>query len=579
MTPVLPMLAEACRSVDQAMKKCPNGFYAEIKYDGERVQLHKRGDEFQYFSRSLKPVLAHKVAHFKEYIPKAFPSGDDLILDSEVLLIDTKTGNPLPFGTLGKHKKEQFENANVCLFVFDCLHINGENIMNKPLKERKKILKEEMKQIENRVMFSELEIINQEEDLQDMMTRVFQEGLEGLVLKDVNSIYEPGKRHWLKVKKDYLFGGSMADSADLVCLGAFYGTGNKGGMMSIFLMGVYDANNDVWCTVSKVGNGFDDSTLEKLQKELDMVKISKNQSKVPSWLNVKKSMIPDFVVADPKEAPIWEISGAEFSKAESHTADGISIRFPRVTKVRDDKSWKEATDLQRLKELVKKSKETSDITLPGTSGKKFGKGKGPAKKGKGSDDEGSGDSDGGSMNGGPSTSSTPAKKPSSPSKLPSSGSPSITKYFSPKKEQASPSKGVKRSSSPDGGDDSPSKQSRQECKYGANCYQKNPAHFTKFYHPPATPSADNGKLLNIFSGAKIYLPADIKDFKKLKRYIIAFDGEIVPEFNKSKATHTVVNNDYTGEAIECDGICVKCDWIYDCIKKKALVPTEKYKVE
>jgi len=53
--------AEACRSIHQAMKKCPNGFYAEIKYDGERVQLHKKGSEFQYFSRSLKPVLPHKV--------------------------------------------------------------------------------------------------------------------------------------------------------------------------------------------------------------------------------------------------------------------------------------------------------------------------------------------------------------------------------------------------------------------------------------------------------------------------------------------------------------------------------------
>ena len=141
----------------------------------------------------------------------------------------------------------------------------------------------------------------------------------------------------------------MADSADLVVLGAFYGTGNKGGMMSVFLMGVYDSDNDEWRTVSKVGNGFDDATLDKLQNELDMVKISKNQSKVPSWLNVRKTVIPDFVVADPKKAPVWEISGAEFSKADSHTADGISIRFPRVTKVRDDKSWKEATDLQRLK--------------------------------------------------------------------------------------------------------------------------------------------------------------------------------------------------------------------------------------
>ncbi|KAG9460344.1 hypothetical protein GDO78_022460, partial [Eleutherodactylus coqui] len=96
--------AEACKSIEYAMKKCPNGMYAEIKYDGERVQVHKNGDHFSYFSRSLKPVLPHKVAHFKDYIPKAFPGGNSMILDAEVLLIDTNTGKPLPFGTLGVHK-------------------------------------------------------------------------------------------------------------------------------------------------------------------------------------------------------------------------------------------------------------------------------------------------------------------------------------------------------------------------------------------------------------------------------------------------------------------------------------------
>ena len=89
-----------------------------------------------------------------------------------------------------------------------------------------------------------------------------------------------------------------------------------GGMMSVFLTGVYDPNSNQWCTVTKVGNGFDDSTLDKLQTELSMVKISKKADKVPDWLNVKKNLIPDFVVADPKKAPVWEISGAEFSKAE-----------------------------------------------------------------------------------------------------------------------------------------------------------------------------------------------------------------------------------------------------------------------
>ena len=123
----------------------------------------------------------------------------------------------------------------------------------------------------------------------------------------------------------------------------------SGGLMSVFLTGVYDPMIKKWCTVSKVGNGFDDKTLDRLQTELDMIKINKDMSKVPSWLNIKKHVVPDYIVADPLKAPVWEITGAEFSKAEIHTADGISIRFPRLTKMRDDKTWKEATNLPRLR--------------------------------------------------------------------------------------------------------------------------------------------------------------------------------------------------------------------------------------
>ena len=76
----------------------------------------------------------------------------------------------------------------------------------------------------------------------------------------------------------------MADSADLVVLGAYYGSGNKGGTMSIFLMGVYDPDRDRWVTVSKCGNGFDDKQLAALNTELDMVKISKDFNKVSKCL-------------------------------------------------------------------------------------------------------------------------------------------------------------------------------------------------------------------------------------------------------------------------------------------------------
>ncbi|OWK14031.1 hypothetical protein Celaphus_00000708 [Cervus elaphus hippelaphus] len=192
-----------------------------------------------------------------------------MILDSEVLLIDNRTGKPLPFGTLGVHKKAAFQDANVCLFVFDCIYFNDISLMDReaslpppqppalslegegdgrrqncqgrswglglrPLCERRKLLHDNMVEIPNRIMFSEMKQVTpfsvlpqKASDLVDMINRVIREGLEGLVLKDVKGTYEPGKRHWLKVKKDYLNEGAMADTADLVVLGAFYGQGSK----------------------------------------------------------------------------------------------------------------------------------------------------------------------------------------------------------------------------------------------------------------------------------------------------------------------------------------------------------------
>lgn len=361
MTPVLPMLAEACTSVEMAMRKCPNGMLSEVKYDGERVQVHKSGNDFRYFSRSLKPVLPHKVNLFKDYIAQAFPDGDDLILDSEVLMVDNETGQPLPFGTLGIHKKAEFKNANVCLFVFDCLYYNGEILINKSMLERRNILKDRMTEIPNRIMLSEVHEVHDPRDLAGRIVHVLKLGLEGLVLKDIDSKYEPGKRHWLKVKKDYLCGGAMADSADLVVLGAWYGTGNKGGIMSVFLMGCYDERRDKWLTVTKVHTGHDDATLAELQDQLDMVKIGKDAGKLPGWLDAKKPMVPDFVARDPKKQPVWEITGAEFTNQGVHTADGISIRFPRVTRIRDDKDWSTATSLDELRGLFQKKPESVDF--------------------------------------------------------------------------------------------------------------------------------------------------------------------------------------------------------------------------
>lgn len=83
----------------------------------------------------------------------------------------------------------------------------------------------------------------------------------------------------------------------------------------------------------------------------------------PDWLVCKKSLIPDMVAKSPEKMPVWEITGAEFTKSDHHTADGISIRFPRITKQRDDKSFKEATNLQELNVLFEASKDCTNLHM------------------------------------------------------------------------------------------------------------------------------------------------------------------------------------------------------------------------
>ncbi|XP_004684961.1 PREDICTED: DNA ligase 3 [Condylura cristata] len=528
MTPVQPMLAEACKSIEYAMKKCPNGMFSEIKYDGERVQVHKNGDHFSYFSRSLKPVLPHKVAHFKDYIPLAFPGGHSMILDSEVLLIDNKTGKPLPFGTLGVHKKAAFQDANVCLFVFDCIYFNDVSLMDRSLCERRKFLHDNMVEIPNRIMFSEMKQVTKASDLADMINRVIREGLEGLVLKDVKGTYEPGKRHWLKVKKDYLNEGAMADTADLVVLGAFYGQGSKGGMMSIFLMGCYDPSSQKWCTVTKCAGGHDDATLARLQKELDMVKISKDPSKIPSWLKVNKIYYPDFIVPDPKKAAVWEITGAEFSKSEAHTADGISIRFPRCTRIRDDKDWKSATNLPQLKELYQLSKERADFTVVA------------GEEGSSTAGSSSGENEG-------------------------TSGPSVSRKASGTSPSAKKAGGKLNSPSSKGGNTLAAKPS--PVKLGERqAVKSSPVKVGQKRKAPDETPCQTKVLLDIFTGVRLYLPPSTPDFSRLRRYFVAFDGDLVQEFDMASATHVLGSRDKNPEAQQ-----VSPEWIWACIRKRRLV--------
>lgn len=584
MTPFKPMLATACKSYAVAGKKCPSGtIFADIKYDGERIQVHKKGKAFAFFSRNLKPAAQYKVEHMEQYVPQAC-TADSVVLDGEILMVDNKTGTPLPFGTLGLHKREKFADASPCYFVFDILYLNGTSLLATPMERRRQILEANVQVVRNRIHLSQMQRIENKEDLEDLMVSCIDGGLEGLVLKDSQGVYEPGKRHWLKMKKDYLEAGAMADTADLVVLGGNFGSGRKGSLLSSFLMGCWDARDRRWKTVCKCSNGLDDKQLADLQTSLKMTKCGRD-APAPPWLDIKKELMPDYMIQDVETAPVWEVTGAQFSKSNKHTADGISIRFPRLTKMRDDKTWKEATDLAQLKRLVAASKlsdasllqamdrvadvadvaDAADAADTHTEAEK--KSCAPAAQRNASAQPGAAASNKLDHTTQQNTSAPPAKpdESSKKRKFAQVDAPSRKIDASKRTQTKIDRRGVS------------DLDSRPKCAYGSACYRKNPQHKIDEWHPGDGPHADdtadadskppkhvaskpasnksewlvdsvddNDEIIKLDSGQKLTRPSplpalpsvftglevhlygamDPQAVKKIKRFFVAYDGDI-----------------------------------------------------
>jgi DNA ligase-3 len=333
MMPIQPMLANTINYKKLEMISLKD-YFIETKYDGERIQIHKKNNCLQFFSRSLKKVDVYKV---------------EFLFDSELVLIDKDTNVILPFGSLGKHKRKIYNNAISLLIIFDCLYFDNKDISHYPLYERRKILENNI--IENKnIRLSQKWKLN---TLDNLMSKIIEENLEGLVLKNKNEKYYPNKRKWIKIKKDSFKDGNIADTFDLVVLGGWYGTGKNKNIVSTFLMGCYDEEMDKWNTVTNVHNGISQTELYHLQNSLitkmNDMKIIKE---IPSWLNISNSCKPDFIIKEPKTSQVWEIIATECTTSNKHTMN-ISLRFPRFKTFRTDLTWKEATSFKYLLQLHK----------------------------------------------------------------------------------------------------------------------------------------------------------------------------------------------------------------------------------
>jgi DNA ligase-1 len=352
------MLAERLSTPEEILEKLGGKCIAEYKYDGERIQAHKNGDEVVLFSRRLENI-SDQYPDAIELI-KRYVKAKNVILEAECVAMILETGEMRPFQELMHRRrkygiKEAMEEYPVSLFMFDALYADGEDLTLKPYPLRRKVL-EKIVEESDRVKIAKHIITGNPKELERFFLEAIEEGCEGLVCKSVaeDSIYQAGARGWLwiKYKRDYK--SEMTDTVDLVVVGAFHGRGKRAGAYGALLLAAYNPDADTFETVTKCGTGFTDADLAKLPNMLKKHVVPHKHPRVNSIMEAEVWFEPAIVL---------EILGAEITLSPIHTCamdavrkgSGLAIRFPRFTgNYRFDKAAEDATTISEIVEMYQK---------------------------------------------------------------------------------------------------------------------------------------------------------------------------------------------------------------------------------
>ncbi|MDK2877025.1 MAG: ligase 1 [Archaeoglobaceae archaeon] len=328
-TPVRMMLAQVAESFEEAIADMGK-VAVEWKFDGSRVQIHYGNGELRIYSRRLENVTK-ALPEIADEIRKTVKEG--VILDGEVIAV--KDGKPMPFQHVlrrfrRKHGVSKMaEKIPLQFYAFDILFMNGE-VIDKPLVERRKMLQSVISESE-RIRIAKQVITSDREEMEKIFNEAINAGHEGVMLKNPNSPYVPGKRgkHWLKLK-------SVMETLDLVVVGGEWGEGKRSHLISSYELACLDDLTGNLLKIGKVATGFTDEDLEELTEMFRQIIILHEGKRV------------EF---QPKY--IFEVAYQEIQKSPKYES-GYALRFPRFIRLRDDKDVSEADRLSRVEDLYQK---------------------------------------------------------------------------------------------------------------------------------------------------------------------------------------------------------------------------------
>ena len=411
--PLRPMLGSITRDLaDMLTKLQGRDFSCEYKYDGQRAQVHcDEHGKVSIFSRHLE-LMTEKYPDLVSLVPEIRgESVSSFILEGEVVAVDSESGELKTFQTLTNRAKKNVDigaiKVNVCLFSFDLMYLNGEPLLNRPFRERRELLRSLFVEIPNRFTWvRNLDATSTEsEAVLEFFKGATDAKCEGIMVKVLDnttnsngtistmdltgtpeveddaarpldasvdkkgakekptrrkallSTYEPDKRleSWLKVKKDY---SASSETLDLIPVAAWHGNGRKAKWWSPILMAVRNPETGTLEAVTKCMSGFTDKFYQANKEKY--APGSPNVISRPSYVDYRGE--PD-VWFEPQE--VWEMAFADITLSPTYTAAiglvseerGLSLRFPRFLKAREDKSIEEATTSDYLALLWRKQGE------------------------------------------------------------------------------------------------------------------------------------------------------------------------------------------------------------------------------
>lgn len=352
--PVLPMLAQRIKSPAEMIEKMGE-VSVEPKFDGLRVLIHFRrqvdGDLIKAFTRNLNNIyeMFTELKDIGKYI-----DADEVILDSEAVGLDPETMRLADFQTTMQRRRkydieEKLKTVPLRFQVFDLIYKDGVSFMDTPYTKRREVLKNSIKK-NTLLVVDENIITNNPEIIINEYKNKIKGGLEGIIIKKADSKYVPGRTgwRWVKMKEEETATGKLVDTVDCVVMGYYAGRGKRAQFgIGGFLVGVLDG--EIVRSITKIGTGLSDEQFRELFLRLKKLEV---REKPREYAEVNNILIPDIWV---RPALVVEIAADEITRSPNHSV-GLALRFPRLVKLRDDKSVSEATTVLEIKQLYKVQK-------------------------------------------------------------------------------------------------------------------------------------------------------------------------------------------------------------------------------